>query len=390
MQKPISQSYRNKQNGTKSLLIFLIGLAIISTVGLDFINWQKNKSSFLFSRLIKRTETLSRPEFLHKILQKNLIKAEIPIEAVHKHSDADRTIHIKIDLEMEKFIQLSSVLEEEFSTAGAVVNKKDSRETPEMEYHLWLVDAEQARSLSILFASKKDKTVRPFSESVEGAVGKVALIIDDMGYSLEAIDLLSSLKLPVTISILPHSPYARETAEIARKNHLEVILHLPLEPLNNNHETYDDGGLILSTMEEQEIIELLDENFEMVPFITGTNNHMGSKITADNRIMSIILRSVLERNLFFIDSRTTAQSVAYSLAQKMGIPSAKRDVFLDGERDEDYITGKLQELFNKARRTGVAVGICHPHPETLKVLKNSFHLVKEYKLQPVFASEIVR
>jgi polysaccharide deacetylase 2 family uncharacterized protein YibQ len=390
MQKHTSKSYRNQQNGTKPLLIFLIVLAIISVVGLDFINWQKNEASFLFSQFIKRPETLLRPEFLHRILQKNLNKIEIPIESVHKYIDADKILHIKIDLEMEKFLQLSSVLDEEFSTAGAVVHKKDSRETPELEYHLWLVDAEEARSLSILFASKKEKTVRPLSESVEGAVGKVALIIDDMGYSLEALDILSSLKLPVTISILPHSPYARETAEIARSNQLEVILHLPLEPINNNHETYDDGGLILSSMEDQEIIELLNENFKMVPFITGTNNHMGSKITADNRIMSIILRSVLERNLFFIDSRTTARSVAYSLAQKMGIPSAKRDVFLDGERDEDYITGKLQELFNKARRTGVAVGICHPHPETLKVLKNSFHLIKEYKLQPVFASEIVQ
>lgn len=390
MQRRSSKSRWNQQKAIKPLWIFLITLAVISAVGLDFINWQKNKSSFLFSQFLKRPETLTRPEFLHGILQKNLNKAEIPLEAVHKYTDKDRILHIKIDLEMKKFIPLSSTLEEEFSTAGAVIDKKDRRETPETEYHLWLVNAEQSRSLSILFASKKEKTIRPLSERVEGAVGKVALIIDDMGYSLEAINTLSSLKLPITISILPHSPHARETAEIARSNHLEVILHLPLEPINNSENMYDDGGLILSNMEEPEILEMLNENFEMVPFITGINNHMGSKITADDRLMTIILRSVLERNLFFIDSRTTAQSVAYNIAQKMGIPSAKRDVFLDGERDEVYITRKLQELFQKARRTGLAVGICHPHPETLKVLKNSFHLVKEYKLQPVFASEIVR
>jgi polysaccharide deacetylase 2 family uncharacterized protein YibQ len=390
MARRTSNPYRNQQNTTKPLLLFLIGVAVISTLGLDLINWHKNKPSFLFSQFLKRPETLARPEFLDKIVQKHMNEAKIPIEAVHRYIDKDKILHIKIDLEMEKFIRLSSDLEDEFATAGAVVNKKESRETPELEYHLWLVDAEESRSLSILFASKKEKTVRPFSESVEGAVGKVALIMDDMGYSLEAIETLKSLELPITVSILPHSPYARETAEIARSSHLEVILHLPLEPINNSQEIYDDGGLILSDMDEQEIIELLNENFEMVPFITGMNNHMGSKITADNRLMTIILRSVLERNLFFIDSRTTSHSVAYNLAQKMGIPSAKRDVFLDGERNEDYINRKLQELFHKARRTGVAVGICHPHPETLKVLKNSFHLVKEYKLQPVFASEVVR
>jgi len=379
MARRTSKSYRNQQNTTKPLLLFLIGLAVISTLGLDLINWYKNKPSFLFSQFLKRPETLARPDFLDRIVQKQLIEAELPIEAVHRYIDKDKILHIKIDLEMEKFVRLSSALENDFTAAGAVVNKTESRETPELEYHLWL----------ILFAGKKEKTLRPFT-SVEGAVGKVALIMDDMGYSLEAIETLKSLELPVTVSILPHSPYARETAEIARSSHLEVILHLPLEPINNSQEMYDDGGLILSDMDEPEIIELLNQNFEMVPFITGTNNHMGSKITADNRVMSIILRSVLERNLFFIDSRTTSNSVAYNLAQKMGIPSAKRDIFLDGERNEDYINRKLQELFHRARRTGVAVGICHPHPETLKVLKNSFHLVKEYKLQPVFASEIVR
>ena len=389
MARRTSKSYRNQQNTTKPLLLFLIGLAVISTLGLDLINWYKNKPSFLFSQFLKRPETLARPDFLDRIVQKQLIEAEIPIEAVHRYIDKDKILHIKIDLEMEKFIRLSSALEDDFTTAGAVVNKTETRETPELEYHLWLVNAEESRSLSILFAGKKEKTLRPFS-SVEGAVGKVALIMDDMGYSLEAIETLKSLELPVTVSILPHSPYARETAEIARSSHLEVILHLPLEPINNSQEVYDDGGLILADMEEQEIIKLLNENFELVPFVTGMNNHMGSKITADNRLMTIILRSVLERNLFFIDSRTTSNSVAYNLAQKMGIPSAKRDVFLDGERNEDYINRKLQELFHRARRTGVAVGICHPHPETLKVLKNSFHLVKEYKLQPVFASEIVR
>lgn len=390
MARRTSNPYRNQQNTTKSLLLFLIGIAVISILGLDLINWHKNKPSFFFSQFLKRPETLVRPEFLDKIVQEHLNKAEIPMEAVHRYIDKDKILHIKIDLEREKFIRLSSALEDEFATAGAVVNKKESRETPELEYHLWLVDAEESRSLSILFASKKEKTVRPYTESVEGAVGKVALIMDDMGYSLEAIETLKSLGLPITVSILPHSPYARETAEIARSSHLEVILHLPLEPINNTQETYDDGGIILSDMDEQEIIELLNENFEMVPFISGMNNHMGSKITADDRLMTIILRSVLERNLFFIDSRTTSHSVAYTLAQKMGIPSAKRDVFLDVERNEDYINRKLQELFHKARRTGVAVGICHPHPETLKVLKNSFHLVKEYKLQPVFASEVVR
>ena len=271
MARRTSKSYRNQQNTTKPLLLFLIGLAVISTLGLDLINWYKNKPSFLFSQFLKRPETLARPDFLDRIVQKQLIEAEIPIEAVHRYIDKDKILHIKIDLEMEKFIRLSSALEDDFTTAGAVVNKTETRETPELEYHLWLVNAEESRSLSILFAGKKEKTLRPFS-SVEGAVGKVALIMDDMGYSLEAIETLKSLELPVTVSILPHSPYARETAEIARSSHLEVILHLPLEPINNSQEVYDDGGLILADMEEQEIIKLLNEFKSMLYNLTSDLN----------------------------------------------------------------------------------------------------------------------
>ncbi len=106
--------------------------------------------------------------------------------------------------------------------------------------------------------------------------------------------------------------------------------------------------------------------------------------------MGVILGQIKGKDLFFVDSRTTADSVAYDIAQQMGIPSAFRHVFLDTKLDKEYIKSQLLQLFDKARQNGKAIGICHPSPETLEVLKKNLHLISEYDLETVFASEIVQ
>ena len=117
---------------------------------------------------------------------------------------------------------------------------------------------------------------------------------------------------------------------------------------------------------------------------------MGSKITPNETFMTIILDAIKERNLFFIDSRTSVKSAAYKVAQKMKIPSAYRHVFLDGKSQEDYIKNQLIELFRWAQRNKKAVGICHPLDVTLKVLRENLHLAEKYKLELVFVSQIVK
>jgi len=107
-------------------------------------------------------------------------------------------------------------------------------------------------------------------------------------------------------------------------------------------------------------------------------------------LMHTILQRLKQRNLFFVASRTTGKSVAYDVALQLEIPTAQRHVFLDSELDEGYIREKLIELFILAQKRGEAVGSCHPLPETLKVLKESFRLAKEYGVTPVFISELVR
>jgi len=219
--------------------------------------------------------------------------------------------------------------------------------------------------------------------------GEVALIIDDMGYSLEALDDIIRLGEPITISILPYGPETQETARLAHANNLEVLLHLPLESLNDHEADADTPGMILSNMSPEEIAQSFEASLARVPFAAGVNNHMGSKFTADGALMRTLLAPVKEKGLFFVDSRTSSQSVAYAEAIRMGVPAAERNVFLDADADRSLIRSRLIELFKLAQKKGRAVGICHPFPETLAMLQADFRLFESYGLEVVPVSRLV-
>jgi polysaccharide deacetylase 2 family uncharacterized protein YibQ len=216
----------------------------------------------------------------------------------------------------------------------------------------------------------------------------VALVVDDMGNSLEALDELVDLGESVTISVLPYSLHSRETAEIAHRKGIEVLLHLPLESLNNHDSEAGMEGLIHSGLSDAEVRKLMADDLNQVPYIKGVNNHMGSKVTADEALMRIILEPLKKKGLFFLDSRTSNKSVAFAVARNMGIPAESRQVFLDADGKSELIKERLLELFRLAQKEGRAIGICHPFRKTLQALKENFHLLKDYGLEAVFASEL--
>ncbi len=239
-------------------------------------------------------------------------------------------------------------------------------------------------------AAKEIAAAEPPAKARRRGRGQVALIVDDLGNSREALDILVGLNQPLTISVLPYSTYAAETARTARKNGLEVLLHLPLESLNNHDSATDTDGLILTTMSPAEITAAFAAALVCVPYADGVNNHMGSKFTADAALMRTLLAPIKDRGLLFVDSRTTADTVAYAEARKMGIPAAERDLFLDADVDRSRIPARLVELFKLARSRGRAVGICHPYPETLEALRTGFRQFADYGLEVVPVSRLVQ
>ena len=196
--------------------------------------------------------------------------------------------------------------------------------------------------------------------------GQIAIIIDDMGLSLRS-KLVEVLPGPLTLSYLPYAKNLKERTTRADANGHELMVHIPMEPLNSNL----DGGphVLRSSQSKEELLDVLDWGLSQFDGYVGVNNHMGSKITADKEAMDQVMAELKSRGLFFVDSRTISSSVAADSARDAVIPYGVRDIFLDHEVTPEFIESALIKLENKAAARGYAIAIGHPHKETIKALK---------------------
>lgn len=202
---------------------------------------------------------------------------------------------------------------------------------------------------------------------------RVAIVIDDMGSDMKRLRELFKINADITIAVLPHLAYSKKAATEAHdKRGWEVLLHLPMEPKGfDAGETGKDPGkgALYTSMSPKDVMAMVEEDLKGVPFAIGVNNHMGSKFTEDEPLMRAVFEVVRKKRLFFLDSRTTSNSVVDKVSREMKVRSADRSVFLDNTRDERYITGQIDELVAMARRNGTAIAIGHPYPETISALR---------------------
>ena len=214
----------------------------------------------------------------------------------------------------------------------------------------------------------------------------VALIVDDLGYDKKIAKKFLALNVNLTFSILPHSPFQNEIARLASSKGIEIMLHLPMEPVE--YPDVNPGpGTLLSSMSPDELIGQLEDDLNALPGITGVNNHMGSKLTAESTQMYQIFSILKQRGLFFIDSRTTSDSMGRPSARLFQIPFAERDVFIDHYLKPNFIRKQIKELIRIARSNGAAVGILHPHSTTYQILREELPELQN-QVQLVSASKI--
>jgi len=216
---------------------------------------------------------------------------------------------------------------------------------------------------------------------------KVAIIIDDIGYDCLMGEAFLNLDTNITLSVFPHSPCRNQISRKAKIAGVEIMLHLPMEPVE--YPTVDPGtGALLTAMTPEELIRQLERNLDSVPLIKGVNNHMGSRMTAMSAGMYQILSLVKKRNLFFVDSLTTEDSICRSCARLLQVPFAQRDVFIDHVQTPDFVRKQLRLLIRTAENYGEAIGIGHPHNVTYDVLREMLPELKK-KVRLVPASEVV-
>lgn len=216
----------------------------------------------------------------------------------------------------------------------------------------------------------------------------VAIIIDDVGHSHPAARPFIEMDHPVALSILPDRPFSSELAFEAERRGKTVLLHLPMEP--EDYPRVDPGpGAILLTQNADEIREIIGREIASLPMIAGINNHMGSKATADARVMETVLTIIAERGLFFVDSRTTPETIALDLARQLDIPSARRDVFLDNDLRPSAIDARIDELLDLAEKNGRAIGIGHANVETARALERMAVKVRERRIQWISLESLI-
>ncbi|MFZ5934973.1 hypothetical protein BGP84_05095 [Pseudomonas putida] len=202
----------------------------------------------------------------------------------------------------------------------------------------------------------------------------LSIIIDDLGQSADRDSRTLVLPGPVTMAIMPDTPHATDFARQAHKAGKTVILHMPMDPATGPYAWHP--GIPI-----EELARRLDAALAKVPYAAGINNHMGSRMTAQREPMAWLMGELQRRHLFFVDSRTSAATVAAAEAQAQGLAHVSRDVFLDDVRTTEAITGQLQQGIALARKQGSAVLIGHPYPQTLEVLERELPRLKSQGIE---------
>jgi polysaccharide deacetylase 2 family uncharacterized protein YibQ len=216
---------------------------------------------------------------------------------------------------------------------------------------------------------------------------RIALIIDDIGYSFTRARQFLELDVPLTYSILPRLPKSHHLAmEIHNAGH-EIMLHQPMEP---HSPRFDPGPGALHVGDRPEaIVKTMEYNISEMFLAVGVNNHMGSKFTESCSRMNEALGVVKERGLFFIDSLTSSHSQAYKMAKGLGMVTARRNVFVDYAGGESTILSQLRKLQKYALRDGHAVGIGHPFPATARAIKHFLNHIKHDNVSMVYVSDVL-
>ncbi|MGA3177904.1 MAG: divergent polysaccharide deacetylase family protein [Candidatus Acidiferrum sp.] len=235
-------------------------------------------------------------------------------------------------------------------------------------------------------AAKERATPHPPSAARAG-VPRLAIILDDFGTDRSVAESVFALPYPLTLSFLPYHADSREIAEEAHRRGYQVMLHLPMQSLGNE---MPESQQLHSGMSSSQISEVVGAMLQNVPYAVGVNNHQGSLATTDGPLMADLMVILRERNLFFIDSRTTAATVAYDAAQDARVRCAFRNVpFLDDVEEVSAIRKQLQLALRDAQERGEAIAIGHPHPETLRALSEFLPQAEAQGVHLVHASDLV-
>ena len=307
-------------------------------------------------------------------------------KVTHKAQKRKRWSFAELEVSLtqnQKFSRAKKFFASNLSSLGSKVTLESHKKTTVHLELLIRVEDILTHRLAF-FLRRKPRREKPRHKTL----AKLAIVIDDFGYDTRLARRFLEIEGPLSFSVLPNGTYSDKIARRVHKAGRELLLHLPMEP--KGYPEIDPGeGALLMKMTDAELVQKLRNNLDSLPYISGVNNHMGSRLCENEEKMTLVMRELKNRNLFFVDSRTSSETKAFSVAKQLKVPAAERSVFLDNIQSVKAIRSQMNRLIHRARLQGTAIGIAHPHETTLTVLKEMVPTLsgKGVKLVPV--SQIV-
>ncbi|MGM0421685.1 MAG: divergent polysaccharide deacetylase family protein [Pseudomonadota bacterium] len=195
---------------------------------------------------------------------------------------------------------------------------------------------------------------------------KIVVVIDDLGLSHKKAELVASLPAPLTLAYLPYARNLEEQTELAMSRGHELMVHMPMQPISDKADPGPDA--LIKGVEPEDLLRRVEKNLGVFDGYVGINNHMGSGFTQDQAGLDVLMKALQERGLMYLDSRTSAGSLAETTARRYNVATTGRDVFIDHKITEEFITEALLKTEDIARRRGSAIAIGHPHEMTVAAL----------------------
>ena len=248
------------------------------------------------------------------------------------------------------------------------------------------------RKLDLLTRSseiKNQEQTEVLEDIYQDTLGVIVLVIDDFGYRNDNIsDGFLNLSIPITCAIIPGHTASKKFAEKAVSYDKEVIIHMPME--SENYSPGEDEYKLLTSMTSELLENKLIQAFESLPEAIGMNNHQGSKATSDSKTMTVLASVLKDRGKYFIDSRTSSLTIGEKTMISFGVPTARRNIFLDNNNDLDKIEEQMNKLANSAKKNGFAVGLGHARKNTLAVIEKVVPGLLDKGFVFQFASQVVK
>ncbi len=373
-----------------------IAVALLTVMLLEYLDFRQGKYSFIFQRVFGLQHKAEPAAELNRALLRLLDRQGVEYDYFR---DRQGVYHVKADVAESRFAAFRERLGDGVRAAGGRLTLTEAERLSDRELYLYRVFLGRRQTHALLVsraleprrpAPQRPEPVRPVSPPAARTGGRpaVAIIIDDVGYAAGVADQLAALDLSLTGAVIPSAPHAEAEARRLHDAGLPVIIHLPMESKSNGN-AHPRDEFVLADSSEEEIAGLVRIGRLVVPWARGVNNHMGSLITSRREPMERVLRVLAREHLFFIDSKTAADTLGYSLARQAGVKTLLRDVFLDDVQNHAHATAQLRRLVGFARQNGKALAIGHPFPSTLQALRDARPWLESQNVRIAFAESLL-